>query len=123
MALTEIDPNKAPRAKASRSDGKSASTPKKDAHSSEDNAASPKDASDPVADPKWNCDLIRSMIETYLKSDNFTAKDFQKQVHVQPKSFTSFMQQKGPHAGVKNPIYAAAHKFFLDQEDLTKMAE
>lgn len=65
---------------------------------------------------KWNCNQVRTRINTYINNTSTTLKDFQKKLDVSDKSYRSFMQQSGPHAGAGNNTYLAAHQFFSKRE-------
>lgn len=62
---------------------------------------------------KYSCDAIRDKINAYRADTKTDASDFQKQLQVQTRSYKSFIHQDGPHVGVRNPTYKAAHDFFV----------
>lgn len=65
---------------------------------------------------KYNCHQIRCKITRFLINEGMMIGNFIPKLGVPPKSFHLFMKQSGPHAGIRNLTYKAAHQFFVDRE-------
>lgn len=65
---------------------------------------------------KYNCHQIRCKITRFLINAGMMIDNFIPKLGVPLKSFHLFMKQRGPHAGIRNSTYKAAHQFFVDHE-------
>lgn len=67
-------------------------------------------------DIKYNCNQIRTKISTFVNNGGMKIGEFQDKLRVSARSYQSFMRQNGPHAGIGNNTYSAAHQFFVKRE-------
>jgi len=65
---------------------------------------------------KYNCNQIRTRINTFINNGGMKVGELQIKLKVSPQSYQSFMRQSGPHAGVNNNTYSSAHQFFVQRE-------
>lgn len=66
---------------------------------------------------KWNCNQIRTKINTLIRSGEIKVTHFQKEIGVTSNSYTNFMKSKGPFGGVNSSTYEEAHRYFRKREE------
>lgn len=65
---------------------------------------------------KWNCNQIRTKINTLIRSGEIKVTHFQKEIGVSSNAYTRFMKSKGPDGGMFSNTYDGAHRYFEKRE-------
>ncbi|KAL3425932.1 calcineurin is a calcium-dependent [Phlyctema vagabunda] len=63
-----------------------------------------------------NCNQVRSKIRNFIDSGTMKVGEFQRELGVSSRAYTSFMGQNGPDKGSGCDTYYKAHQFFKKRE-------